>query len=319
MFVIKDGTTGGADTPPDIRQQIIAWLNGDNMVVRTKDQDTQVVAQAVTDATAALKIDSIVKDTTGIEKNASESYGDYVKRAVAKKLEEITALQAKVTKYEKDGADGSVLATEYKQRLEIIQGQHDKLKIDSAAELEQMKKTNFETRVDNEIKIAVSKIPVMKMHDDATINAQLQEEVRQSRIAKFKGEMSAVELDGQIAFKGKDGKYIRKSTDASIDTIDNIIIPYFDPIRDKSNTQGGAGSKPPGGGDQPNPPNGGDDKNKKWAGVKIADSVKSQMQLTQWLTTDQKLKMDSTEFAEAFAHFNKDANNQPLPFQPKAA
>lgn len=317
MFILKDGTTDGKDTTPEIRTAIQAWLQADGMIIRTKAQDDQVVAQAVADATKALNLDTIVKDATGIERNSSEANSDYIKRAVNKKLEEITDLKTKVAKYEKDGADGSVLATEYKERLRLKEEELVMFKKQSGEELTRIKEASFQSRVDAEINSAVLKIPVMKMHDDAQINTQLQDEVRRARVTKFKAEVTATDQEGTIVYKDKSGKIIRKSTDATPDVIENIIVPYFDPIRDKSNTQGGAGSN---GGNTPlNPPLGGGGSGaSKWANEKLADNVKSQMELTQWLTKEKKLPMDSKEFSEAFAHFNKDTSGAPLPFKPAA-
>lgn len=313
MFILKEGTSGGTDTPADTRLEIIKWLGLEGMVVRTKDQDTQAIQTAINEANGNRKVTATIKEITGIAPETNETEEAYIKRATGKKFEEITALKAKIQEFETKGVEGSAIATEYKQRIDVLTKElSDKTK-EYNDQVTTLKAANFQARVDNEINNIVSTLNLRKMHDDDAINKTLLQRLRDSTVMQFKTEFTAVESSdtpGLIVFKDKGGKIVRKTEDGSPQALNAIIQPYFDPLIDKEHKAVGAGSgkdKNP-----TDPPPGG---KKDWSKVTLPDTIKAQTQLYAWLKTDQKMDENSKEFTEAFAHFKQAGNLPPTPKQ----
>jgi hypothetical protein len=314
MFIVKEGTTGGADTTPELRTEIIKWLGLEGMVVRTKDQDAQAIQTAIADATANRNIFAAIKEATGVDREANEEEGAYLKRATAKKLEEITTLKTKITEYENKARDGSTLATEYKAQLESLKASMAELQTKYNTDTANLNKLVFDTKVDNEIAMVVSDMPLRKMHDDERQNTELQKMLRESTIMKFKSEFTPAEQDGKIIFKDKGGHIVRKTEDGSPKGLNDVLTPYFEPLIDREHKATGAGSGKDN--NNPPPPAGGA---KDWSKVQLPPTVKSATQLAAWLNKEQKLAFNTKEFDEAYTHYNKDAEGKPLPTTPKAA
>src|SRR6185295_3572229 len=129
MLIVKEGTNGFEGTDEATRKLILEGLGKEGLTVRTTAEDESYLKlnskKLIDDAFQQRnqQLEDTIKQITGVEKaNPGEKYYDYFTRAMSSKLEELKTMQAKVTEYEAKGANGNVLAEEYKKQVGVLQG-----------------------------------------------------------------------------------------------------------------------------------------------------------------------------------------------------
>jgi len=174
MVILKDGTTDLEGTDAATMKIILDGLEKQGHTVRTAEQDKSYVTvntqKAVDEAFQKRnqQLEDTIKEMTGIDKaNASEKYYDYFKRAIELKGTELTAVKAKVKEYEEKGANGNVLAEEYKKQVTALQAQLGVAQTEFASQLAQKGEEIFKTKFNSELNQSIARVTTMLRGDIA--------------------------------------------------------------------------------------------------------------------------------------------------------
>lgn len=303
MFIIKEGTQAdkvGEGTDEATKKSISDWLEKSGYSVRTAEQEkTFREMMANQDINKALnesytKFEATILETTGITKGASEKFHDYHKRAMGEKLQSVKDLEAKVKQYEDKGVDSSEMLKQAKIDLEAARTQISTLNKEWETKLQEKDTEVFKTRIDSEIEKEVAKI---RATIDPTIRPELVDDIIQSRLDRFRKENEAANSEGMIVFKDPTTKVTKfGKKDGKPEALGELLPKYFEGVIDPKRIQGGGGSgEPPKPGD-PNPPK----PPAKWKEIALPETIKSQVQLTEYLSKEAKLDASTKEYSEAF-------------------
>lgn len=299
MFTIKEGTAPdkvGEGTPPEVLDSITKFLEKSGHVIRTNDQDKQYLqTQTQAEINKVLgerntQFEATILETTGITKTQGEKFHEYHKRAITEKLKDVNDLQAKIKEFTEKGLQGSDLAKQYKLELENTQKQISSLNSEWEKKLQDKDTEVFSTKITNEVEKELVKI---RANIDPTIKPALLEDIIASRLMKFNGENKAANLEGMIVWKGSDGVTRTGKKDGKPLKLDEILTTYFTDIM-KAPAKGGAGSGGEGG------DGGAGGTKNKWKEIGLPSTVKSQVNLTDFLIKEQKLDPSTKEYSEAF-------------------
>lgn len=298
MFIIKEGTPAdkiGEGTPPEVLESITKHLEKTGHVVRTTEQEktflqtkTQEEINKVIGERNA-QFEATILETTGIPKTQGEKFHEYHKRAVVEKTKLVGELEAKIKEFEKNGLSGSQLAQQYKTELETLQGKMSSLNSEWEKKLIEKDGEVFQTKVQTEIEKVVAKV---RASIDPTIKPVLVDDILAARLAKFSQENKAFNLEGMIIFKGNDGVTRTSKKDGKPESLEEVFAPYVADIIATKREQGGAGSS---GGQA-----GGQGQAAKWKDTTLPETVKTQVQLTEFLMKELKLDPSKKDYSEAF-------------------
>lgn len=318
-FILKEGTNGWDGTDQATADAIKAALKGQGLSIRTADEDETFAQAQIDDAFSRrnTEIEGNILEATGIPKNAGEKYLDYLKRATKTKADEVTALTAKVKELEKSNPESEAIK-ELKAQLKTVQDSAAAAKATYEKEISEIKASSFNDRVAKALDEQIGKLVLKTYSEDAAENKRITDDLLKVAKEKFLSENKPHESEGVIVFKNKEGNIIRNGTSGHPESLDVLLKPSFDHLVNKGHQQGGAGS---GNGGQGNPNPGGAGGNggaKDWKTIKLPSTVKSQLQLTDYLKKDHKLDETSKEFSDAFAALNKGEADKPLPFRAPA-
>lgn len=316
MFIIKEGTPAdkvGEGTSQEVIDSVTKFLEKSGYAVRTKEQETSYLASKEQEAINKViserntQMEATIFETTGIPKTQGEKFHEYHKRAIVEKTKDIDALKTKLSDLEKTGLSGSDLAKQYKDEVENLRGQIKTINDEWTSKFNEKNQEVFGAKVSSEMDKVIAKI---RAQIDPTIRPELVDDLIQARLNKFRQDFKPVDFDGNIAFKDKDGKTKTSHKDGKIETFEEIFAgDYLKGLVDPQRQQGGAGS----GGGQGG--NGGAGGSAKWKDYVRPDTVKTKIQLTDYLQKELKLDASTKEFTEAFTAFDKDSEGKPLPLK----
>lgn len=307
MFIIKEGVEPekiGEGTSPETVEAISKWLESQGRTIRTAEEDTSFISQKAQEEVDAMyrkhneTIDTALAELTGIKKNANEKTTDYMKRAVSSYGSQVTELQEKIDKYEKEGVSGHEQAEKYRKQLEDLQEQFRTQSEKHAEELRTQKEVTFKNQVHNNINKEYESIK-SKLRDD--INKDVIDDVLENRLRKFYEENTPEQLDDEhVIWKDKDGKTINSTKDGKPLSGVEILNGYFkDLVQEKRNDKGSGSNGGEGG-------KGEGQENPSYKDIKVPDTVKSKTQLHDYLSKDLKMDQSTKEFSEAYEALGKD-------------
>lgn len=306
-FIFKEGTTGGEGTDAAIEASITTWLTSKGLTVRTSTQDEQFTQAKIDEAFGRrnTELDTTILEATAVPKANGEKYYDYLKRAVGLKITESANLKREIEELKRSNPESDKIK-ELRDQLKTVMETSATLKADHEKELARLKSESFNDRVNKELDSAIGKLQFKKLSEDEAENKALTEDLVKVRKAKFLEEHTPHESDGRIVFKDKAGNIIRDRSNGHPELTDTLIKPAFETLISKGREQGGADSGGQGAGAGGA---GGGSGAKDWKTIKRPDTIKSQVELTRWLSgQDHKLDPNSKEFSDAFAVLAKDPN-----------
>lgn len=306
MFTIKEGTAPekiGEGTDETTQKAIVQYLEKSGHVVRTTQQD-----QAYLESQVQPKVDKVLGERntqieqtvfkiTGLPKNTGEKFYEYMERAVADKLKDVTTLQSKIKEYEDKGLEGSTLAKQYKE--ELIQAQNQVKQLNQEWEGKFTAKDNeiFGARVETEVERALTKLRAIFRQD---VDPAILESAVAGKIFQFKNENKPKNLDGHIIYTDANGATKTSKSDGKPKNTEELLTEYFQELIDKKRVQGGAGSSGGSGG------TGGNGAEQKFKDIILPDNVKTKVALNAYLVKEKKMDASTKEFSEAFEFLGKD-------------
>lgn len=318
MFIIKEGSSGGEGTDAAVRQSITEWLEKEGLTVRTADQDKTFLAanqqKAIDEAFQKRnqQLEDTVKEITGVDKaSPTEKYYDYFKRAMESKKVELATLQSRVTEYETKGASGNAVAEEYKKQVLQLQTRLKEAQDEYDKNLSSTKQEIFKTKFQSHLDTTVGKLKE-KFRGD--IAPEFIADIVRAKTYEFESQFTPKEVEGVIVFHDKSGQPVMNKKDGKPKNSEDILTELFGSYIDPKKAQGGAGSGGSGGAGGAGG-NGGGAAAPKWKEAKVPETVKTKVQLTQWLNNDLKLTSDSKEFGEAFTTLSKTPEGKELPLR----
>lgn len=297
MFIVKEGTPAdkiGEGTPPEVLESFTKFLEKSGRVIRTTEQDTDFVktkVQAEVDkayGTQAKQFDSILNEVTGFNKLDTEKTTDYAKRAITEKLKLVGELQKELKELKDKGADGNVLAQEYKGQIAQLQSQIKSLNDEKVKEVETLKGQIFESNLSARIEHAFAEIRASL--GIAGLDPKLMDDIIAARMIKFRSENKAKEFDGILVWTDQGGNVKNSKQNGKPLSTKEVLEPYFGDLVDKGKKQGGAGS---GEGD-------GGQGDAKWKTLTLPSSVQSKAELYKWLRDDNKMDENTKDFNDAY-------------------
>lgn len=298
MFTIKEGTPAekiGEGTPPEVLKSITDYLSKHGHVIRTVDQDKEFLTnstQAEIDRVLGernQKMEETILKTTGIKKNQAEKFYDYHERALVEKLNNVKTLEDKIKKYETEGMQGSEIVKQLKIDLDKANHQLEETNNEWKKKFESKESEIFSSRVESEVDKVLAELRATL---DPTIRPELIPDILAARLAKFRSENQPYNSDGLIVWKDPKTQATRTSKqDGKAQNFKDLFTPYLADVAGKPRNQGGAGS---GSNDQ------GHQGGKKYNEITLPDSVKTRVQLTDYLIKEMKMDPNSSDFAKAF-------------------
>lgn len=308
MFIIKEGTPAdkiGENTTPETEQAIQKYLSSKGLTIRTKDQDESYIKthtqQQIDDVTRrfATDLEKDVAEFTGIPRANNEKYYEYFKRASAEQKNNMASLNAKLAELEKKGGAGhETIIADLKKQIKDSQDLYASEKKKLEDDLTKYKTDMFNVRIENEWSNALSGVSGTFVHPGDDLQKKLQEEAIFARRVKFFNDHQAVENDGVVTFKNKDGKVLLSTVDGKPKSMADIVKELFADMEDKKRSQGGAGSGGQGG--QGGQGGNGGQGAPKGQTVVVPDTVKNRVQLHDYMVKELKMDQRTREFSEAF-------------------
>lgn len=315
----KDGLT-----VEQAEAKMIDYLTTKGMTVRTTDQDKTYLesnSQRMIDEAFQKRnqqLEDTIRAKTGVEKaNPSEKYYDYFARAVDVVMGKIADATAKIKEFQDKG--GSAVVDDYKQQVAKLQKDLKDLKDTHQQEISTERSKVFTSRFTNDLSTAVDKIRAK-----LDIDPKIQEDVIAARLAKFREQYDASELEGVTIFKEKksnepvlskqDGKH--KNLQQMVEEAFADLMKAPDPGHQGAGAgsgSGAAGAGNPGG--QGSGAGAGGQGAPGWKGMNRPAAVTSKMKVLDFLSKDLKLNEGTKEHAEAFAHFSKGTDGKELPLK----
>lgn len=303
MFVIKEGTEGGKETPKEIRESIIKWLESEGMNVRSKDDEKSFIDSAVQDEVNSImskrnqQITDDIKSLTGIEPESNERYFDYMKRAVNSKMEGLTSEIETLKKNGKKSGENDQEIESLKSQIKDL----EKLASDKDQEKEDLMKEFQQKENQQTLKSAVSQMK-SKFKD---LDEDILNDVIDKRLERFNSKYERKNIDGmEVIVSKEDGKPMRDNN-GQPKTLDALVSDSFQDLIDESKAgKSGAGTGKGGSGQaDPTAP--------QWKDLKGDIKSKNQVQLYDELTKEHKMDPDTKEFHEAFEGISSE-NELPL-------
>ena len=299
MFTIKEGTAPdkiGEGTTPETLKSITDYLSKHGHVIRTADQDKEFLTnstQAEIDRVLGernQKMEETILKTTGIKKNQAEKFYDYHERALVEKLNGVKALEDKIKKYETEGFQGSEMLKQLKLDLEQAKHQLEETNSEWKKKFDAKEGEIFGSRIESEIEKVLGELRATL---DPTIRPELIPDILAARLAKFRSENTPYNSDGIIVWKdAKTGTTRTSKQDGKAQNFKDLFTPYLADVAGKPRQQGGAGSGSNGAGHE----GGG----KKYNEITLPDTIKTRVQLTDYLIKEMKMDPNSSDFAKAF-------------------
>lgn len=311
MFIIKEGTAAdkvGEGTTTETLASIQRFLEKQGLTIRTAEQEKtfldsqkqEAINQVISERNR--QMEDTILETTGINKNQGEKFHEYHKRAIIEKTKEASDLKTKIADLERQGLSGSTLAQQYKQEVETIRQQLQTVNTEWQKKFEDKTKEVFTSKASGEMEKTLA---ILKGKIDPTIKPELIDDIIQARLAKFKGDYNAADLDGLIVYKDKEGKTKLSKKDGKPETFEEIFSTYLGELIDTKRQQQGAGSGSQGQG-AAGQGNQGGQAGAKWKDYQRPDTIKSKMQLTDYLRDELKLDASTKDWSEAFDSLGKD-------------
>ena len=307
-------------TEQKVIDSIVAELSSKppaGIVIRTADQERTLLSTQMQQAEdkayskSRKEVDDMVLELTGIAKatDGHEKTLDYLKRATAEKLKEVTALKSQVDDFKNKGVEGNALAMELKRKNEQLEQLVQQVKKEKDDTLAKYEADIFGSKVDLEINAALGEFRPLMI---TTTEPKIIDDVIEARVARFKRENKAAfsQSDKMVTWADPVNSAIRLNKDDAKPSATKVLLRnYFEDLFDKGKQQGGAGSG--GNGKEGGAGANGKD-NPAWKSIKLPAEVKARTQLYEFLKNDQKMAENTKEFNEAFDALGKD-----LPIRPK--
>lgn len=316
MLILKDGTTDFEGTDVATTKIIITGLEKAGHTVRNSDQDKSYVIsstqKAVDDAFQKRnqQLEDTIKEMTGVDKsNATEKYYDYFKRAIELKNTELSTVKMKVKEYEEKGTNGNVLAEEYKKQVTALQTQLAASQTDFAGQIAKKNEEVFKTRFSSQLSASIARVTGQLRGD---IAKEFLPDIIRAKTAEFESQFIPKDVEGVTLFHNNKGEPVMDKKDGkpkSVDQlVDEIFSIYIDPKRSTSGagSGNGKGTQAVAGTSTTTPP---------WKEAVRPDTIKSQVQVAQWLSADLKLQAGTKDFDDAFSQHIKNADGKALPMK----
>jgi len=238
--------------------------------------------------------DNIEKDVealTGIKKSDSNmKYYDYLKTAVAKKLESVTELEKQITTLKEKGGTSEL----DKQRIAALEQQIEKTKGEYSDKLTAAQIELNNTRSLHTIEKALS--PHRAAYK-STIPKEMAEMYESNIIADVQKRYK-IQDDGTVTLLQDDGKTVMLNAKFAPMSVDEYVADKIKPLLDEGKKLEGAGTKK-----DDAAAAAGSGEAKKWDGVLPAD-VKTQVQLSNYLYGI-GVTSDSKEYKEAMEKYKE--------------
>lgn len=301
MFIIKEGTNNGEGTPQEVKKEILAWLQQEGYVTRTKQEDKTFVDNKVQDEVDTImserntQLTNDIKELTGVEPNENEKYYKYLKRAFNEKKQGLEN-EIKTLKEKGSTNDSDDVKALKEQISELESSLSEKIK-----EVEDTKKTYEEKIAQEAVSRKVeSTISGFKKNfkdlDESVLNDAVE-----NRRRKFDDSFKVVtEEDVDLVYDKKTNKPLRDQAGQPVKLQDHLKNSFNDLIDSKKAASGAGTGSGSGNGDNKEKPY-----SNYLSGVK-EKGLKNQTQLYDYLRDEAKLDETSKDFNEAFDGIKKD-------------
>lgn len=260
-------------------------LTGLGLRVRTETEEQTLLDSYATTrrgevvSELATNIEKDILEATGIEKKPNEKYYDYLKRATG-------GIKSELENLKKAGNPTAAATARITELEALLQGKD----AEKEKEVNEIRGTFAQRQINDTVTGAINSVkPAFKPLDAALLNDVV--DARRARfMATYTPEMTQ---DGSVIFKDKDGKTVN-GPDYKPATAEYLVKDFFKDLLAEDKKQPGAGS----GGQEPgaNPAPLGE----------LPASVKTKVDLVDYLSNVAKLKANSKEYNEAYAKYSKD-------------
>ena len=235
------------------------------------------------------RLDADIKTVTGSDRQPSEKTHLYLKRAVGELSTEKGGLETQIADLQAKIKDGNIEGVA-KDKMDRMEQDLQALK----SQLAEKDKKIFEKEIENDFALAFSGLKINESIPKLAVDA-VKNQIKNELFQNARRD----ENTGAIYFLGKDGRTQLSADSVQVKTVSEIVRESMqDFLHVEQAPQGGTGVKPAGKGSDTGIVN------KDGAKVIVPDTVKTKLQLTQFLT-EQGFASSSKEFSQIFATYSQ--------------